>query len=98
MENKKIYGDDVERVVNEKHEIMEKRYDSRIAYRQNKMMRTVVFYATIAICFFAIGFFEWIKMWLALPIFATCALYAAFSAGRFFENGKCWGFKKYEEL
>ena len=97
MENK-IYGDDVERVVNKKHEIMEKRYDARIAYRQNKMINTVVFYATMAIALLVIGLIGWIKMWLALPIVISCALYAAFSAGRFFENGKCWGFKKYEEF
>lgn len=97
MENKKIYGDDVERVVNKKHEIMERRYDSRIAYRQNKLIKTVIFYAAIAIAFFVIGICDFMAIWIAFPVFAFCALYAAFSAGRFYENGKCWGFKKYED-
>lgn len=98
MENKNaIYNDDVERVVNQKHEIIERRYDARIAHRQNKMLQTAVFYFVISIAFLAVGILNWMVKWIAFPICILCALYSAFSAGRFYENGKCWGFKKYED-
>lgn len=97
MENK-IYGDDVERVVNKKHEIMEQRYDQRIARKQNKILQSSIFYAVMATLFLMIGILGWMATWIAIPVFSGCALYSAFTAGRFFENGKCWGFKKYEEF
>jgi hypothetical protein len=62
------------------------------------MLKTIIFYAALGILFLAIGIFEWLEMWLALPAFSCFLLYATFLCGRFFENGKCWGFKKYEDF
>ena len=93
MENKKIYNDDVERIVNdpERQAIIDDRYYKRQMHRQRKMLTTALVYAFFAAAFGALGLAEWMWVWIAYPVCAACGVWSAFNFGRWFENGKCWG-------
>lgn len=93
MENKKIYNDDVERIVNdpERQEAINAFHEKRQARRQKKMLVDACVYATIAVAFCILGFLGWIIPWIAFPILSVCGFYSTFCFGRWFENGKCWG-------
>lgn len=96
MENKNaIYNDDVERIVNdpERQEAINAFHEKRQAKRQRKMLVDACVYAAIAIAFGLLGCVGWMTPYIALPVFAACGLYSAFRFGRWFENGKCWGWK-----
>jgi hypothetical protein len=92
MENK-IYNDDVERIVNdpERVEAINAFHHKRQARKQRKILSDGVVYASIAIAFAVIGSLGWLTAWIANPVAAACALYSAFCFGRYFENGKRWG-------
>jgi uncharacterized membrane protein (DUF485 family) len=92
MENK-IYNDDVERIVNdpERQEAINERYYNRQMHKQKKRLADGCVYATFTVAFGLLGYVGWMASWLAFPIFAGCGLYAAFCFGRYFENGKIWG-------
>ena len=92
MENK-IYNDDVERIVNdpERQVAINAFYENRQEKRQRKMLIDACVYAAIALAFGMLGCVGWMTQWIAFPVFAICGLYSAFRFGRWFENGKCWG-------
>lgn len=92
MENK-IYNDDVERIVNEqkRRAAINAFHENRIAKRQGKMLIDSCVYAAIALAFGLLGFVGWMTRWIALPVCGLIGLYSAFRFGRWFENGKCWG-------
>ena len=95
MENKKIYNDDVERIVNDqqRQEVINAFHEKRYAKRQRKMLMDACMYAAIALAFGLLGIVGWMFNWIAYPVCAACALYSAFRFGRWFENGKCWGWR-----
>lgn len=94
MENK-IYKEDVERIVNapERQEVINAFHHKRQAKRQRKMLIDACVYAAIALAFGSIGCVGWMFGWLAYPVCAACGICSAFRFGRWFENGKCWGWK-----
>lgn len=94
MENK-IYNDDVERIVNdpERVEAINEFHRKRHAKRQRKMLIDACVYLTFSLAFGALGFVGWMFNWLAYTVCAACGIYSAFRFGRWFENGKCWGWK-----
>ena len=94
MENK-IYNDDVERIVNdpERQEVINAFHEKRCAKRQRKMLIDAVVYASIALAFGLMGCVGWMTPWIAFPVFSICGIYSAFCFGRWFENGKCLGWK-----
>ena len=93
MENKKIYNEDVERIVNEpgRQEAINAFHEKRMARRQKKMLVDGCVYATIALAFGLLGCVGWMFNWLAYPVCAACVLHSAFRFGRWFENGKVYG-------
>lgn len=94
MENKEIiYNDDVERIVNdpERQEAINAFHEKRMAKRQRKMLIDAFVYLTFALAFGALGIVGWMFNWIAYPVCVVCALYSVFRFGRWFENGKCWG-------
>ncbi len=95
MENKKIYAEDIERIVNdpERQEAINAFHEKRYARRQRKMLIDACVYLTFAVAFGLLGIVGWMFNWLAFPVCAACGLYSAFRFGRWFENGKCWGWK-----
>ena len=92
MENK-IYNDDVERIVNdpERQEAINAFHEKRRAPRQRKMLIDACVYAAIALVFGLLGCVGWMTEWIAYPVMAIVGIWSAFCFGRFFENGKCWG-------
>ena len=94
MENK-IYNDDVERIVNdpERQEAINAFHEKRQEKRQRKMLIVACVYASFALVFGLLGIVGWMFNWIAYPVCAACALYSAFRFGRWFENGKCRGWK-----
>lgn len=95
MENKKIYNDDVERIVNdpERQEAINAFREKRMAKRQRKMLVDACVYAAIALAFGLLGCIGWMTPYIALPVCGIGGLYSSFRFGRWFENGKCWGWK-----
>jgi fatty acid desaturase len=95
MENKKIYNDDVERIVNdpERQEAINAFHEKRAARRQRKMLADACVYLAFALAFGALGVLGWMFNWIAYPVCAVCGLYSAFLTGRWFENGKCLGWR-----
>ena len=94
MENK-IYNDDVERIVNdpERQEAINAFHEKRQARRQRKMLIDACVYAAITLAFGLLGCFGWMTHYIALPVCGIGGLCSAFQFGRWFENGKCWGWK-----
>ena len=94
MENK-IYNDDVERIVNdpERVDAINEFHRKRHAKRQRKMLADACVYAVFALSFGLLGCIGWMAPCIAFPVCAVCGLYSAFRFGRWFENGKCLGWK-----
>lgn len=94
MENK-IYNDDVERIVNEpeRQKAINAFHEKRQAKRKRKMLFDACVYATIALTFGLLGFVGWMFGWIAYPVCSACGLFSAFRFGRWFENGKSYGWK-----
>ena len=94
MENKNtIYNDDVERIVNdlERQEAIEAFHQKRKVNRQKKMLDKAIVLCGIAILFQVCGLFGLIVEWISLPVFAVSMACSAFCFGRWFENGKIYG-------
>ena len=94
MENK-IYNDDVERVVNgsERKDFVVEFHTKRQKDRQRKMIADAAVYAVFSIAFGVLGLLGWMTLWISFPLFWLCGLFSAFRFGRWFENGKCWGWR-----
>jgi 1,4-dihydroxy-2-naphthoate octaprenyltransferase len=92
MENK-IYNDDVELIVNdpERQEAIEAFHQKRKVNRQKKMFDNAVIFCVIALAFAILGALGLMVDWIVCPAFAVCVALAAFYFGRFFENGKVYG-------
>ena len=94
MENKEIiYNDDVERIVNdpERQAIIDERYEKRQHHRQKKMLNKAFLFATIFAAFIALTTLDWINCFVSFPVIVLSGIWSAFCFGRWFENGKCWG-------
>ena len=96
MENKNtIYNDDVERIVNDpgRQEAINAFHEKRIARRQRKMLMDGIIFAVLCL---PLGVLYWtglVSVWVTAPLQVACSLYSAFRFGRWFENGKCWGWR-----
>lgn len=90
---KKRIVEDVERIVNdpERQEAINAFREKLMARRQIKMFTTALVYAFFAAAFGALGLAGWMLVWLAYPVCTVCGVCSAFNFGRWFENGKCWG-------
>lgn len=93
MKKKNIYAEDIERIVNdpERQQKIDEFHTERMAKRQRKMLLRSVAHATLAIIFAILGLLSWMTPWIAYPMLAICGLVAAFNFGRWFENGKVYG-------
>ena len=96
MENKEIiYKDDVERIVNDPERLaaINAFHRNRKVKRQRKMLFDAVLFAAIALMFGVLGIYNLIVPWISFWVAVAVGMYAAFLFGRFFENGKCYGWK-----
>lgn len=91
----KIYNDDVERIVNdpERQKAINAFQEKLYAKRQRKMLTDAVIYAAIAFAFGLIGCVGWVTPYISLLVCGIGGMYSAFRFGRWFENGKCWGWR-----
>ena len=89
VENKKIYNDDVERIVNDPERIkaINAFHEKRQAKRQNKLLTDAVVYAAISLAFGLCGGFHIMAVWIAFPVMAACGLYATFIFGSLVHEG-----------
>lgn len=95
MENKKIYNDDVERIVNdpERQEAITEKHKKEHEERQAKILTDVLAFGVASLFCGLMGCFGWAAPWVAFPAFAVCGLYSAFLFGRWFEGNKFRGYK-----
>lgn len=94
MENK-IYNDDVERIVNdpERQSAIKMRNIKRRMWKQKKMLVNAVLFSGVGLIFGLFGCFGWLAPVISIIICGFSGFYAAFLFGRWFENGKCWGWR-----
>ena len=94
MENK-IYNDDVERIVNDPERLaaINAFHRNRKVKRQRKMLFDALLFVAIAWMFGVLGVYNLIVPWISFWVAFAVGMYAAFLFGRFFENGKCYGWK-----
>lgn len=93
MENKNIYTDNVERIVNDpkrQNEIAEA-WRKRRAMRQRRILTSAISYAALSFVFAFFGLVGWVIPCVAFPVCATGGLCSAFRFGRLFEHGKTFG-------
>jgi hypothetical protein len=95
MENKKIYNDDVERIVNDpkKKRIADMRYFEREERQQIRLINISLILTIIGVLLFAVGSLGIVASWLSQFGIAICFLSAMFWFGRYFENAKIKGWK-----
>ena len=93
MENKNIYNDDVERIVNdpERQKGINAFHEKRQKRKQLKMLVDAVVYAAIAIAVGLLGCVGCMTAWIAFLVCAAGGLYSAFCFCRWVGNGKGWG-------
>ena len=95
MENKKIYNDDVERIVNdpERQAAISEFHNKRLAKRQRKMLIEAIVFAVICLPIGVLWKTGLMSVLVTAPLQLICSVCSAFCFGRFFENGKCYGWK-----
>jgi hypothetical protein len=94
MENKKHNTDIFEMVNNhERQKAIRKKY-SKIRKKENIRILHFSVICGIASLFFGLmGITGLMNIWIASPIFSALSILTAFLAGRWFENGRCLGWK-----
>ena len=93
MENKNVYNDDVERIVNEpeRQEAISTFYEKRQERKQKKILNNACLKLVLAVVFGLLGVSGLFVSWFAFPVMSVFGLCSAFSFGRYFENGKVFG-------
>ena len=93
MENKELFTEDVERIVNaiDRQAVIDDRYEKRQHRRQQKILNKAILACSIGLVFAVFHLFGLAADWLAGTIGVACGICGSFYAGRFLENGKCWG-------
>lgn len=94
MENK-IYNDDVEQIVNnpERQAAISDLHQKTRVQKKRKMFFDAVLYSMLGCAIGQIGAEGLLVNWIAIPASLVYSLYASFCFGRWFENGKCRGWK-----
>jgi hypothetical protein len=91
----KKYNDDVEALVGnpERKAAIDAKYDSVERKKQSEMVKKGIFNATGCALFGVMGVMGWAVPWIAIPFCVAFGLAAAFTFGRWYENGKILGWK-----
>ena len=93
MENKKIYNDDVERIVNDpkKKRMADMRDKMAIVKKQKNIFEIAYIMTLLAVLFLICGLSEFIIYWLAYGAASVFALCSAFYWGKLCEHAKIYG-------
>lgn len=96
MENKNaIYNDDVEQIVNEpeRQKTINDFYKKRWSRMRRRMLKNSLMFAVLAIAFAMLGAAGWLVPTISFVFSSVCVVPCVFCFGRWFENGKCTGWK-----
>jgi hypothetical protein len=91
----KKYNDDVEALAGnpERKAAIDAKYDLADRKKQGEMVKKCIFNATGCALFGVMGAMGWTVPWIAVPFCVAFGLVAAFTFGRWYENGKILGWK-----
>lgn len=91
----KKYNDDVEALAGnpERKAAIDAKYDLADRKKQIEMVKRGILQAILCILFGLMGVMEWAVIWIAAPACIMFGLAAAFTFGRWYENGKIKGWK-----
>jgi hypothetical protein len=96
VENKNaIYNDDVERIVNdpERQKAIRRRYSEKRKRNNLKIVNWAVAFGFVSLFFSLMAVTGCMIVWVAFPLCTFFGMLSAFTAGRWFENGKCLGWE-----
>ena len=94
MEKEKFNNDIFEMVNNhERQEAIRKKYSEKRKRNNLKIINGSIASCFVALFFGIMGITGAMNIYIATPIFSFCGMLAAFLTGRWFENGKCLGWK-----
>lgn len=94
MENKKNNTDIFEMVNNhDRQEAIRWKYSEKRKRDNLKILNWSIIAGTISLFFGLVGVLGGMAGWIAYSVFSVSGVLSAFLAGRWFENGKCLGWK-----
>jgi hypothetical protein len=94
MEKEKYNGDVFEMVNNyERQQAIRKKYSDHRKRKNMRICNWAIASGIVSLFFGLMGITGAMIVWVATPIFSFFGMLAAFLAGRWFENGKCLGWK-----
>lgn len=91
----KVINNDVEKIVNnkERQENIKKFHNKQKIKKRRKMIVNSCACMCFAVIFALFSFFELMVYQIGIPISFMCILCESFFVGRWYENGKCLGWK-----
>lgn len=91
----KAINNDVEKIVNnqERQENIKKFHNKQKIKKRRKMIVKSFVFMVFSITFALFSSFELMVLWIGLPISFMCILCEAFFIGRWYENGRCLGWR-----
>ena len=91
----KVINNDVEKIVNnqERQENIKKFHNKQKIKKRRKMIVNSCACMVFAVIFALFSFFKLMVSQIGLPISLMCILCESFFIGRWYENGKCLGWK-----
>lgn len=94
MEKEKYNGDVFEMVNNyDRQEAIRKKYSEKRKRNNLKILNWSIASGVVSIFFGLMAITGCMIVWVAFPICTFCGILSAFLGGRWFENGKCLGWK-----
>ncbi len=94
MENNKHNTDIFEMVNNhERQEEIRRKYSEKRKCSNMKILHWAIASGIVALFFGLMGITGAMIIWISAPIFSFFGMLSTFLAGRWFENGKCLGWK-----
>lgn len=88
-------NNDIFEMVNnhERQEAIRRKYSERRRRSNLRILNTAIASAVVSLLCGIMGATGAMNIYISSPIFSLCGLLAAFLTGRWFENGKCWGWE-----
>ena len=89
------YAEDIEAMVRnpERKAEINAWHEAQERKKQSEMVKRGIMQATLCVLLGLIGVMEWAVVWLSAPSCIAFGLAAAFTFGRWYENGKQLGWK-----
>jgi fatty acid desaturase len=75
----------------ERQEAIRRRYSEKRKRNNLKIVNWAVAFGFVSLFFSLMAVTGCMIVWVAFPLCTFFGMLSAFTAGRWFENGKCWG-------